>query len=36
MYKGDSMEEKFAMDKFLECVLVYKSDVEKELLKIIY
>ncbi|HDJ1418746.1 TPA: ATP-binding protein, partial [Staphylococcus aureus] len=29
--KGDSMEEKFAMDKFLECVLVYKSDVEKEL-----
>src|SRR5699024_5511064 len=31
MYKGDSMEEKFAMDKFVECVLVYKSDVEKEL-----
>lgn len=31
MYKGDSMEEKFAKDKFVECVLVYKSDVEKEL-----
>lgn len=31
MYKGDSMEEKFAMDKFVECVLVYTSDVEKEL-----
>lgn len=30
MYKGDLMEEKFVMDKFLECVLVYKSDVEKE------
>ena len=36
MYKGDSMEEKFAMDKFVECVLVYKSSVEKEILKIIY
>ncbi|HHD1051222.1 helix-turn-helix domain-containing protein [Staphylococcus aureus] len=31
MYKGDSMEEKFAMDKFVECVLVYKSSVEKEI-----
>ncbi|RIL37004.1 ATP-binding protein [Staphylococcus equorum] len=31
MYKGDSMEEKFAMKKFLECVLVYKTDEEKEL-----
>ena len=36
MYKGDSMEEKFAMEKFLECVLVYKNEEEKELLKIIY
>lgn len=31
MYKGDSMEEKFAMDKFVECVLIYKNDEEKEL-----
>lgn len=31
MYKGDSMEEKFAMRKFLECVLVYKNDEEKGL-----
>lgn len=31
MYKGDSMEEQLARDKFIECVLVYKNDIEKEL-----
>ncbi|MDW4125219.1 ATP-binding protein [Staphylococcus saprophyticus] len=30
MYKGSSMEEKIAMRKFLECILVYKNDEEKE------
>lgn len=30
MYRGDSMEEKIARDKFVECVLIFKSDVERE------
>lgn len=30
MYRGDSMEEKIARDKFIECVLIFKSDVERE------
>lgn len=31
MYKGDSMEEEIAMNKFIECVLVFKNDTEREL-----
>ncbi|WP_305752116.1 AlbA family DNA-binding domain-containing protein [Mammaliicoccus sciuri] len=30
MYRGDSMEEKIARNKFVECVLIFKSDVERE------
>ena len=31
MYEGNSMEEEIAMNKFLECVLVFQNDTEREL-----